>query len=145
MPKKRTAETTDWGLSKDVLDNLDLFNLTDHILQWHRDNECALVGSFKADFYLCFQNQEPQRVWKCEFSLNEPEPTAQIFEGANYITAKDLIPELDESDRFPLSLQELSIRLRRRLRSHDIKRASAKAREYLKKKKKKKKGKIPDK
>ncbi|EFW19839.1 conserved hypothetical protein [Coccidioides posadasii str. Silveira] len=58
MSRERTAETTDWGLSsKDVLGRLNSFDLTEHILQWHKDNKCSLVGSFQACFYLYFRNQ----------------------------------------------------------------------------------------
>ncbi|KAK2731826.1 hypothetical protein FQN57_003152 [Myotisia sp. PD_48] len=132
MLKDGIAETGDWGLSNDTLNTLNLTNLTKHILQWHKDNKCALVGRFEAYFYLCFQNQQPQRVWKCEFSLEELDPKCFIFERADYITAKDLIPGLDESDRFPLPLLDLSIRMQRCLVNHELKRASAKACDKLK-------------
>lgn len=127
-----TTGITDWGLSKDILNTLNSTNLTKHILQWHKDNKVALVGRFEASFYLCFQNQHPREVWKCEFSLDEPEPKCSIFEGADYITTKDLIPGLDESDRFPLPLQDLSTRMRTYLIDYQVKRASDKARDKLK-------------
>ncbi|EAS33219.2 uncharacterized protein CIMG_04243 [Coccidioides immitis RS] len=57
ISRERTAETTDWGLSKDVLGRLNSFDLTEHILQWHKDNKCSLVGSFQACFYLYSRNQ----------------------------------------------------------------------------------------
>ncbi|PGH17696.1 hypothetical protein AJ80_04704 [Polytolypa hystricis UAMH7299] len=128
----RNTETTDWGLSKDILGQLNVRDLTKHILQWHQDNKSSLVGSFQASFYLCFQNQQPRQVWKCEFSLEELEPRCFTFEGVDYITKKELLPELDESDCFPLPLQDLSTRMRVCLIDHELKRASSKAREKLK-------------
>ncbi|KAI1908027.1 hypothetical protein LOZ61_005776 [Ophidiomyces ophidiicola] len=140
ISKDGTAETTDWGLSKDILNTLNSDNLTEHILQWHKDNKAVLVGRFEASFFLCFQNQHPRQVWKCEFSLDELERKCFILEGPAYITTKDLIPGLDESNCFPLPLQDLSTRMRDCLIDHELRRASAKARDKLKEI-----GKIPDK
>lgn len=126
------AETTNWGLSTDALGELELPSLTEHILQWHKDNKSPLVGSFQASFYLCFQNQPPRKVWKCEFSLEELESRCFTFEEAGYITTKELIPELDESQCFPLPLQDLSTEMRDCLVDHERKRASYKAHEKLK-------------
>lgn len=113
MSRDSTAETTDWGIPKDVLGTLNSTNITKHILQWHKDNKFALVGRFQASFYLCFQNREPRQVWTCELSLDELEPRCFAFEGVDYITAEELIPEIDESDCFPLPLKDLSTRMAR--------------------------------
>lgn len=125
-----TAKTTDWGLPKDVLGRLDSTSLTEHILQWHRNNNSSLIGTFEAFFYLCFQNQQPRQVWKCEFSReNEPE---YFLEGADYITTKELIPELKEFDCYQLPFQELSTKMKKRLIKHELKRASHAAGEKVK-------------
>ena len=132
MLKYNKTETTDWGLSKDVLNTLNSTGFTKHILQWHKENGVSLVGSFQVIFYLCFQNQEPRQVWRCEFSLDELEPKCFTFEGMDCITTQQLIPELDESTCFPLPLRELSTRMKKCLIDHQVRRASDKARKKWK-------------
>lgn len=127
ISRNSTTQTADWGLSKNELDQLDVSDLTEHILQWHKDNRLPLVGSFQASLYLCFQNQQPRQAWKCEFSLNELESKCFTFEEMNHITTKELIPELDESHSFPLPLQEMLIEMQESLVGFQIYRASCRA------------------
>ncbi|EEP75928.1 predicted protein [Uncinocarpus reesii 1704] len=130
------TETTDWGLSKDELGQLDVPDLAEHILQWQKDNNVALIGRFEAFFYLCFYNQKPQKVWKCDFSLDRLKPECLMLEKElGHVMANDLVPGLDGLC-FPLPFQELSTKMRRSLSRFEFKRASIKTKEKWKEMKK---------
>lgn len=126
------TQTTDWGLSEGELGQLDVPDLAKHILQCHKDNDVALIGRFEAVFYLCYYDQKPQKVWKCDFSLDRLKSECLMLENElGHITANVLVPGLD-GPCFPLPFQELLTRMRRSLSRHEFKRASLKAKEKWK-------------
>lgn len=123
IKEKITGDTigkdSDWAPSEDELGQIDTASLSKHILQWHKDKDFPLLGSFEASSRLYFQNQQPRQVSKGEFSMEQPESSCLSCNETGYITAKELIPELDESYHILLPLQKSSAKMRDFLIPHE--------------------------
>lgn len=103
---------TRWGLSDDEIRKFTRRDPSTHILHWHSKESIPFLGDFNARVYLRFQNQDWRAIWEHKFSLDGSSldglGETPLVHDNSYISTKDLLPELDESEDLPLPLDALA-------------------------------------
>lgn len=129
------SSCSSWGLTQDQIQNIgNVTALSDHIVQWYRDQNIPLVEKCKAEVYFCSKaNPRPgQPTWSCDLSPDDDEePDGGTFVSLHEFLTED--PQLSlRGVRVPLPFNKnFQTTMRTFLRHEERKKAVQRARKML--------------